>query len=369
MDLYEIDKNLIRVIKEVDFYSLLTPLNREEEKELFFKNLKKGKEYNPVFRYKESILKDKIELLGAIQRSLRTDDDISFLFLKKVEFILTQFELVQCSDEEFTDTAVRLYGKPGKECIDTAKDILLESRRNKYIFPEETVSPEKMEAILTMELQKKNIDWKVVLSRKIVPKITVSSKDKAVYVNANINYTSEEIERLRIHEIYVHVYRGANGYCQPFEIFAEGLAGYDDTEEGLAIVLEETAGCLKIDTRQMKLYAGRALCTSSCLKGSFYNAFMDLSGFFPEDLAYRLVERGKRGLKDTSQKGGFTKGFHYISGWKKVREYIEQGGDISILYVGKIGLEDVDVVKGLLSKGALKEPRYLPEFIDKDRAG
>ncbi|MFH1305108.1 MAG: tyrosine/phenylalanine carboxypeptidase domain-containing protein, partial [Candidatus Omnitrophota bacterium] len=171
-------------------------------------------------------------------------------------------------------------------------------------------------------------------------------------------------ERLKVHEVKVHIYRGVNGNEQPFKIFRDGLAGYDETEEGLAILAEEAAGCFESDTRQMKLYAGRAMAADCCLKGSFHDTFVKLREFFPDELAYRLTERGKRGLKDTSANGGFPRDFHYISGGVKVRQYVENHGSLSILYVGKIGLEDVDSVRSLLDRGILKRPKHLPEFIN-----
>ncbi|MGB2599625.1 MAG: tyrosine/phenylalanine carboxypeptidase domain-containing protein, partial [Candidatus Omnitrophota bacterium] len=79
--------------------------------------------------------------------------------------------------------------------------------------------------------------------------------------------------------------------------------------------------------------------------------------------AYRLTERGKRGLKDASKKGGFPRDFHYISGMQKIHKYVENSGNLSILYIGKIGLRDVDDVKVLLEEGILKPSKHLPEFI------
>ena len=204
-----------------------------------------------------------------------------------------------------------------------------------------------------------------VLSSKIVPKITVSGKDRKIYVNSYIGYTAAEVERLKVHEVNVHVYRGANGGEQPLRLFADGLAHYDETEEGLAILAEDVSGCLKEDTRQMKLYAGRALCADLCAKTSFFETFTKLAEFFPEYLAYRLAERGKRGLRDTSKKGGITQGFHYMSGWRKVREYAAKGGDLNILYTGKIGLDDIGATGRLIEKGVLRPPKHLPEFLSK----
>ena len=152
-------------------------------------------------------------------------------------------------------------------------------------------------------------------------------------------------------------------FCTRFGRRCQGLAGYDETEEGLAIIAEERTGVLEKDTRQMKLYAGRALCTDLCLKGTFFETFKGLCEFFPEYLAYRLTERGKRGLEDTSTEGALTKGFHYISGWLKVRRYIDEGKDLGVLYTGKIGVEDADVVSSLVREGVLKAPKHLPHFL------
>ena len=91
--------------------------------------------------------------------------------------------------------------------------------------------------------------------------------------------------------------------------------------------------------------------------------FDKLREFFTDEMAYRLAERGKRGLRDTSLAGGLTKGFHYISGLQKVRRYVEESGDLSILYVGKIGILDVPSVKKLIADGVLKQPEHLPEFV------
>jgi len=367
MDLHEIDRKISEIGREVNFYSHLTPLNQEEEKEKFFSTIREGRSYDPIFRYKDSKIKDEKKLLKQISSDIRPDDGIRQLFVKKLDFMMRQFELLEADEEHFGNASAKLYGVPDAECLRISESILTESKKDGYVFPEETVTPDEMASVLQEELEDKKIGWKVVLSGKIVPKITVSGRDRTIYINSGIDYTAEEVERLKVHEIKVHIYRGANGDIQPFRIFAEGLSGYDETEEGLAIVLEHIEGCLKVDRRQEKLYAGRAVCADRCMKGSFYEVFREMCAFFPEYIAYRLTERGKRGLRDTSRKGGITKGFHYISGWIKMRRYIEEGGKLGILYVGKVGLDDVKIIRGLLGDGTLKPPKYLPDCIKYER--
>ncbi|MDP8298775.1 MAG: DUF1704 domain-containing protein [Candidatus Tantalella remota] len=365
MDIYEVDKQISEMSGEIDFYTLLTPVNKKQEEEKFFSALQRGDVYNPVFEYCDRRLEWTVEPFEAMRLALGSGGDAEDLLRSKVDFLSVQVELLNAADPGFIEAAVKLHGIPDEESLKKARSILDGSREESYVFPEESVSPEEMVSIMRAELEAEGIDWQCVLSDRIVPKITVSGKDHTIYVNSRIKYTPQEIERLKVHEIKVHIYRGVNGAMQPLRIFAEGLAGYNETEEGLAIVAEEASGCLREDTRQMKLYAGRALCADLCMKNGFYETFNALREFFPDDIAYRLTERGKRGLTDTSAKGGLTKGFHYISGWLRTQKFVERGGDLSILYVGKTGVDDVDVVNRLLKEGILKPPRHVPEFIGK----
>ncbi len=364
-DLKQIDGKISEILRKVDFYPRLTPLNRESEEKKFFEKIREGKTYNPIFVYGERHFAGEMGVLENLRGALDEEDGMQCLLAKKIDFMLTQLELLGAGDEDITDLSVLLYGRPDSECLDTARGILSESKEQGYAYPEETVEPEGLASSLRDEIRKQGLDWKVVITDKIVPKVTVSSKDRTIYINSGIKYTGAEIQRLKVHEMQVHVFRGANGEEQPHRVFAEGLAGYNELEEGLAILSEEESGCLDIDTRQMKLYSGRAVSVDLAMNGSFYDTFTGLLEFFPDYAAYRLAERVKRGLKDTSKRGAFTKGFHYISGWRKLRKYVEEGGDLSILYVGKIGFDDVDMVRCLLDGGELKGPKYLPDFIKK----
>jgi len=364
--LNEIDERILGVSQRIDFNSFLTPVNQSEEEDKFFRSLHEGECYNPHFCYKTRDFSRERKSLEQMRGLLDPKDDIQRIFLNKVDFMTDQIDLLTRRDADFTDISGRLYGMPDAEDARIALGILSEKKEHEYVFPEETVTPEEMSRVLRNKLEYKGIDWPVVLTDRIISKISISGKTRTIYVNSGLNYTVEEVQRLEVHEVEVHVYRGANGEKQPFNIFREGLAGYNETEEGLAIVAEDVSGCLEIDTRQMKLYAGRHLSVDYSLKGSFYEAFVKLREFFPDYLAYRLTERAKRGLEDTSIKGGFTRDIQYISGSKKMRKYIANGGILSILYVGKVGLDDVDTISRLLKKGELVQPLFLPEFIGED---
>ena len=113
-----------------------------------------------------------------------------------------------------------------------------------------------------------------------------------------------------------------------------------------------------INNQTMRNYAGRVIAVDSVVKElSFRDCFGALVDYdFTEDDAWNLTVRAYRG-------GGFIKDHVYLEGYYKVKEFAENGGDICDLYVGKVGIDDLPLVKKLLDKGILKEPTYLPSFL------
>jgi hypothetical protein len=148
-----------------------------------------------------------------------------------------------------------------------------------------------------------------------------------------------------------------NGYRQHYEVFStDAIPGYLPTEEGLAALHEKKAGCLT--NNRLRRFAGRVIAVSMALKGSFRDVFNELCKFFPPKEAFEMTVRVKRGLKDTSAAGGFIKDHVYLEGKLALEEFIAKGKDITPLYAGKIGLEQI----GMVEEGILLPPTYLPKF-------
>lgn len=70
-----------------------------------------------------------------------------------------------------------------------------------------------------------------------------------------------------------------------------------------------------------------------------------------------MTIRAKRGLGDTSKPGGFIKDHVYLEGKVLLDDFVKDGGDLTPLYAGKIGLQHIDLVK----KGIIKPPKYMPK--------
>lgn len=198
-------------------------------------------------------------------------------------------------------------------------------------------------------------NWKVV-ARPNLSATNTDSANRVINIRSDLRYTMEEIKRLVVHEIDTHVLRAANGYSQPYRIFAVGaVPSYLMTEEGLAVVNEERMGY--IDLPRTRIFAGRVIATARALHHPFHEVYAELRDYgFSDDEAWVTTKRVKRGMRDTSLPGGFLKDQVYLWGRLLVEEYVLGGGDLSKLYVGKISLEHLPRIQEL----GLRPARYMP---------
>lgn len=153
-----------------------------------------------------------------------------------------------------------------------------------------------------------------------------------------------------VHEIGTHLVRAYNGSQLPYKIFQTGTPGYILTEEGLAMYNERTI----IDKHDEKFYwpARNLLGVSYALEHNFYDTFQYILALgYTKHQAFKLATRFKRGIGDTSVPGAYTKDIVYFLGERLIRNFIEkQNGDIQDLYLGKIGIDDIENIKYVIRK-------------------
>jgi len=163
---------------------------------------------------------------------------------------------------------------------------------------------------------------------------TVYPTEKKITICKTRKFTSIDLKRLCAHEVWRHVLRAANGHSQPLKIFAMGLPGYLSTVEGMVSYFEYKTG--NMIPEMMRDYVARLIAVDSVVKGlSFRECFDILAGFaFTDDNVWNLCVRVYRGR-------GYVKDHVYLEGFYKVKEFADAGGDLKMLYVGKVGIEDL----------------------------
>jgi uncharacterized protein (TIGR02421 family) len=177
-------------------------------------------------------------------------------------------------------------------------------------------------------------------------------------IPATAHFRAGRVEALIHHEVGTHVVTYANGNAQPLKLFAVGLPGYEETQEGLAVLAEYATGGL--DPKRMRLLAARVIAVQRVLEGAgFLQVFEELHegfGFAPKT-AWSIAIR-------VTRSGGHTKDVIYLRGITRVLEFVSLRKDISTLLIGKLSLEHVPLVEDLLDRGILQPAWIRPRWLD-----
>lgn len=283
----------------------LTPINLDSEKEKFFASNFK---YNPQFVYENRI--NQTELTGYGKPKLW------YLFLAK-----------------------RILKKLLKE------DHLIKSEeQNRHFLDQDSVEDLIEKRLLSYNLNQK---WKVVFSHKFVSRISVNNKYKTIKVRLPIIIDKNEIESILNHEIDTHVLRQVNYEKQLWfkKKTNNSFRPYLKTEEGLAAINELVANKNKLAYKSAINY----LAVDLALKNDFVTVFNFFYKIWHDsERSWTWTLKKKRGVSDTSKKGGYTKDLVYFEGLVEVLNYLKKNGySPAELYYGKLDLKDIQKAKKL----------------------
>ncbi len=207
-------------------------------------------------------------------------------------------------------------------------------------------------------------DWQVTVRESMVADCAVGWK--RLYVRQGAMFSPMHVESLIAHEIETHILTAENGDHQPYDLFRRGFAHYLDTQEGLATYNQNRV----LTPYHEKRYgpARGVLAVAYSLRHSF----SDTRRYLEEALEYtpakaltKSIEL-KRGLHDASEPGGFTKGIVYFRGQLAIERFVQEGGDLKRLYIGKVALEDLHLAEQI---EGLKAPILIPGFLREAKKG
>ncbi len=331
---------------------IITPLNLAEE----YKRFDSDERYEPQFVYPKLRL-DYDSCLSQL-RSLSFDSEpLDQLYKEKADELHNFLMMFKFRGKSmFTRYSQRIYGAPDAQLLVYARDLLRHDPHK--IFDSRSVVSTK-EAVRTFRraLSKLGFDWEVKAAN-IVSDASVVPIERKLLVRNNAKFSMKQIRRFIAHEIYTHILRGECGLLQPYKIFRAGLAGYEATEEGLALYKERVAGVL--DARTLRNYAGRVIAVQSALGRSFRNTYNVLTKYYPKQQAWSLAVRVKRWLDDTSQPGAFTKDLIYLKGYQAVSQFVKNRSCLHLLHYGKIAVKHalkIPQIAGLRDPNELRHRR------------
>lgn len=172
------------------------------------------------------------------------------------------------------------------------------------------------------------------------------------------SFRANRVEPLLHHEIGTHVVTYVNGAQQPLTMLTTGLPGYDETQEGLAVLAEYLVGGL--DPRRLRVLAARVVAVGQVLDGAgFLDIFESLrtDHQLPTRTAWSIATRAVVG-------GGSAKDAIYLRGITRILQALSEGLSLEVLFVGKLALDHVPLVQDLLDRDVLRAPWVRPRWLD-----
>jgi len=341
------DTQLHQLLSSISFSQYLNPLNIEEAKKAFLDG-----ENNPPFRYQPFTKADDfLYRLDAIRP--RSSHPFSRLFDQKIELVkLLIIALRDRNTKAFDDLA-------------QAQNWYPQSDQWKLLFPvsqpaqlEMTKTAHDLRVYLQQALQERQqYDWVVSLDSCMSARVLVQSAQKKIYIQRNALFSSNDLPRLVVHEIDVHAQRSINGEKQTLKIFQTGLPHSMSTEEGLAMIAEERTGLMNPNTLQTQTQLLWAINKSR--SAGFRVLYEQLKLRVGPRLSWIICLRVKRGLANPGLPGVYAKDSIYLIGWLRLKQWLENGGDIRHLYVG--GVDIAHPIKDWLD-GNLIRLQTVPSF-------
>lgn len=177
-------------------------------------------------------------------------------------------------------------------------------------------------------------------------------------IPATASIRTDRVEPLLHHEVGTHVVTYQNGARQPLKLLTIGLPGYDETQEGLAVLAEYLTGGL--DPRRLRVLAARVVAVGKLLDGAdFLEIFESLRAEhrIPTKTAWSIAMRVVVG-------GGSVRDAIYLRGISRILETLAEGGSLDALFVGKLALDHIPLIQDLLDREVLEAPWIRPRWLD-----
>jgi len=363
--MWEIDRKLAGVGASFDFLLNLTPINSAKAWRAFQRN---GFEKRPVFHYRP-ISVDPGELkrqLYSIDISRVEDPTLELLFREKRGELDRQLMLLaDRNTSSFLFGSMQLYGRVEDSLVEEANRILdsLPGRSGDDTVQGKVRAGEFAslagEELTRFRQQLPQLDEAVTITSEVVGLMVSRGR---LMLNAELKIPKTRIDALIAHEVGVHVLTYWNARAQPLQLLSSGLAGYDEFQEGFAVLSEHLVG--GFSRARLRLLAGRVVAARYLEDGgSFIDTFRRLNRDHDFELrtSYQITMRVFRG-------GGLTKDHVYLRGLISVLDYLKKGGDIEPLLIGKIARRHIPIIGELRHRRVLDPPVLRPSFLQNEKA-
>jgi uncharacterized protein (TIGR02421 family) len=362
---WDVDRKLAAISDSFDFLLQATPINADAA----WREFKRSEfEMAPTFQYRPLAV-DPVLLkrrLYAVPIERIEDATIAHLFRQKQDELDRKITMLSdVGTQRFLPGSLQVYGGIEPSLLQLAKDLLRK-------IPSRSRDPQSGPSLPAREFRKRAeeeiklyrsryaaFDATAVVRDDIYNGLLVSNGD--LLIGRNTRIAASRVDALLHHEIGTHSVTYYNGLSQPLQQLHAGLAGYDGLQEGLAVLSEYLVGGLS--RPRLRLLAARVVAIHELVEGtSFVDTFrlLDDTYDFAKRTAFTITMRVYRA-------GGLTKDAVYLRGLVEILDYLQRGGELEPLFIGKIAVDHIPIIKELLHRRVLHAPPLRPRYLDNPR--
>ena len=354
----EIDSRLTEIERRVDLLLNVTPVNGAEAWADFERS---DFATIPILRLRPLEFEPDLVRRDLFNLEIENvaDPALHTLFRAKRDEISRQITALEDRDtSRFVYGSLALYGGISEPLAATAKELLA-------IIPAQAPNAASVTAGAFAEAARAEFDRYRVVYPDFPTNIELRADISELMVSfgrllipETAAFRADRVEALLHHEVGTHVVTYQNGAKQPLTLLTIGLPGYDETQEGLAVLAEYLTGGL--DPRRLRVLSARVVAVGAMLEGAgFLEIFESLRTDFgmPARTAWSIAIRVVVG-------GGSAKDAIYLRGITRILEALAEGSDLDVLFVGKLALDHMPLIQDLLDREVLQPPGVRPRWLD-----
>ena len=358
---HTVDEKLAAISQRFDLLLHVTPVNTSQAWEKFHRS---KFEQQPEFLYRPRPVDPALmkRELYSIPIEQIEDPTLAYIYEEKQDELDRQITLLaDRNTKRFLYGSRQIFGDIEIELLALAEEILqqlppqlADDHDNDFL------NPKQFAELASNEIEfYRNQDSNFSASVEVRDDITGIFVSKGnLLIGRDARVPRLHVAATLAHEIGTHVLTYYNGQQQPLREFYTGMAGYESLQEGLAVLAEYLVGGLS--RARLRLLAGRVIAVQSIFQGAdFIETFCVLHKQynFSQATAFNIAMRVYRG-------GGYTKDAVYLRGLMNLLSYLEQGGELEMLLLGKISHEQLSFVKELQWRKVLTPAVLRPRYLD-----
>lgn len=314
----------------------------------------------PEFSYRP--LEDDVAVvadrLAKVATQTVEDATLSYLVRAKQREVALQLEMLRCrGSTDFLPLSLELYGAVSPSLLAAAEQLLDEIE----------VPPQDGQQALDAVTFARRVEAELDHYRAVFPEIEVRVDVRddgtgVLFTNGDLLIAStarvpiSRVDALLQHEVGTHVVTYVNGMRQPLRLLAAGLAGYDETQEGLAVLAEHLVGGLTAG--RLRQLAARVVAVHQMVEGASFAEVHRalLHAGVQQGPAFSIAVRVFRA-------GGLTKDAVYLRGLIDIMTHLRTGHDLEVFWLGKMALADAPLVEELRTRQVLLQPTLRPRYL------